>query len=187
MNIFYLDPSPKTCAQMHLDKHVVKMIIEYAQLMSTAHRVIDGVEYFDKTVNGRKIKRWLHPNPQMEINLMKASHINHPSGIWTRDNTENYMWLYAMWHYLCEEYTFRYGKIHACTRLSHELSFAPRNMKNGKFYPPTPAMPDECKIPGDSLSSYHKYYIEKKNHFARWTKRERPEWYDATGFSNTVA
>jgi hypothetical protein len=47
MNIFYLDRHPKTCAEMHLDKHVVKMIIEYAQLMSTAHRVLDGEEYFD--------------------------------------------------------------------------------------------------------------------------------------------
>ena len=58
MNIFYLDRDVRKCAQMHLDKHVVKMIIEYAQLMSTAHRYCDGEEYIDKTANGRKIKRW---------------------------------------------------------------------------------------------------------------------------------
>ena len=56
MNIFYLDPDPKVCAEMHNNKHTVKMIIEYAQLMSTAHRVLDGTEYYDKTANGRKIK-----------------------------------------------------------------------------------------------------------------------------------
>ena len=56
MNIFYLNESPETCAQMHCDKHVVKMIIEYAQLLSTAHRVIDGNPYYDKTKNGRKIQ-----------------------------------------------------------------------------------------------------------------------------------
>lgn len=177
MNIFYLDPNPKTCAEMHLDKHVVKMIIEYAQLMSTAHRVIDGEEYLDKTANNRNIKRWrLHDN--REVTLMKASHINHPSGVWCRDNTENYMWLYAMWYYLLKEYTHRYGKIHACARLENFLAIAPFKMKNGKFFAPTPAMPDECKIPGDSLNSYHKYYVERKNHFAKWTKRQIPNWYE---------
>ena len=58
MNIFYLHEEAKQCAEMHLDKHSTKMCIEYAQLMSTAHRVLDGSEYYDKTANGRKIKRW---------------------------------------------------------------------------------------------------------------------------------
>ena len=44
MNIFYLDKEVVPCAQMHLDKHCVKMILEYAQLLSTAHRVLDGME-----------------------------------------------------------------------------------------------------------------------------------------------
>ena len=81
MNIFYLDPDPRTCAEMHCDKHVVKMIIEYAQLMSTAHRVIDGTEYTDMTANGRRIKRWRLDDDRESI-LYKASHINHPSAIW---------------------------------------------------------------------------------------------------------
>ena len=54
MNIFYLNESPETCAQMHCDKHVVKMIIEYAHLLSPAHRVIDGNPYYDKTKKGAK-------------------------------------------------------------------------------------------------------------------------------------
>ena len=178
MNIFYLDPSPKVCAQMHLDKHVVKMIIEYAQLMSTAHRILDGELYIDKTANGRSIKRWRHP--EWDSTLMKASHINHPSAIWARSNKENYMWLFAMWHHLLDEYTFRYGKQHACSRLIHELGFAPNKIPNGNFYEPTPAMPDDCKIPNNSIASYHKYYIERKNHFAKWTKREVPNWYVIT-------
>ena len=60
MNIFYLNNNPKVCAQMHNDSHCSKMIIEYAQLMSTAHRVLDGESYYGKTANGRKIQRWLH-------------------------------------------------------------------------------------------------------------------------------
>ena len=78
MNIFMLHENPQTNVEMHCDKHVVKMVIEYAQLMSTAHRVLDGKLYEDRTANNRRIKRWLHPNPNMENLLYKASHINHP-------------------------------------------------------------------------------------------------------------
>lgn len=177
MNIFYLDSDPKTCAEMHLDKHVVKMIIEYAQLMSTAHRVLDGEEYYDKTANGRKIKRWRMEDPKYEAGLMKASHVNHPSGVWVRASKENYMWLNRMWNYLLLEYTYRYGKRHACADRMDVLYAWPQKIPEGKFYPPTPAMPEECKIPGNSLASYHKYYKERKNHFAKWTKREVPNWY----------
>ena len=62
MNVFYLDPNPVKCARMHVDKHVVKMIVEYAQLLSTAHRVLDGTETIEKTKNGRKIKRYRFTN-----------------------------------------------------------------------------------------------------------------------------
>jgi hypothetical protein len=176
MNIFYLDKDPKKCAEMHLDKHVVKMIIEYAQLMSTAHRILDGEEYTDLTANGRRIKRW-RLNDNREGRLMKASHINHPSGIWTRASNSNYIWLFNMWWCLLTEYTHRYGKVHSCARLLNDLMVLPKNISEGPFTEPTPAMPDDRKIPGDSLKSYHQYYIHNKNHFAKWTKREIPEWY----------
>ena len=61
MNIFHLDRDPVQSAQWMIDKHVVKMIVESAQLLSTAHRVLDGEEYYDKNKNGHKLKRWLHP------------------------------------------------------------------------------------------------------------------------------
>lgn len=186
MNIFYLDPDPKICAEMHLDKHVVKMIIEYAQLMSTAHRVLDGEEYTDLTANGRRIKRWRMQDSYMEQGLMKASHINHPSGIWVRASKENYMWLCQMWLWLMKEYTHRYGKHHACESRVEYLMDAPKNILKDNFYPPTPAMPPEVKILSanpiagrkyDVLKSYHNYYIQNKAHFAKWTKREIPLWF----------
>ena len=80
MNIFYLDEDPTKCAELHCDKHVCKMIIEYAQLLSTAHRVLDGKPYVSQTLGGRRIQRWEHPNYVMENVLYKASHVNHPSG-----------------------------------------------------------------------------------------------------------
>ena len=177
MNIFYLDSNPKKCAEMHCDKHVVKMIIEYAQLMSTAHRILDGEEYIDKTANGRKIKRWRMKDPKYESGLMKASHINHPSNIWVRTSKENYVWLNRMWNYLLLEYTHRYGKRHACADRMDVLYMWPDNISNVPFTEPTPEMPDECKISGNSLASYHKYYIDKKVRFAKWTKRTVPEWF----------
>ena len=177
MNIFYLHSAPKICAEMHCDKHVVKMIIEYSQLMSTAHRVLDGKEYYDLTANGRKIKRWRMENSKYETGLMKASHINHPSAVWVRQSRQNYMWLNQMWNYLLLEYTHRYGKRHACADRMDVLYAWPENIPNTYFTEPPPAMPDDCKIAGNSLASYHKYYVEKKVRFAKWTKREIPLWY----------
>jgi hypothetical protein len=176
MNIFYLDNHPRSCAEMHNDKHCVKMIIEYAQLMSTAHRILDGVEYTDLTANGRKIKRWRLPDDR-EQSLMKASHINHPSAVWARDSDINYIWLYNMWRWLLAEYTHRYDKVHACARLETVLSKTPSNIKIGFFTEPTPAMPDEYKVPDNSIASYRSYYINSKSHLAKWKKRQIPEWY----------
>ena len=186
MNIFYLDPDPRTCAQMHCDKHVVKMIIEYAQLMSTAHRILDGEQYTDMTAAGRRIQRW-RLNDERENILYKASHINHPSAIWTRDSEINYRWLFNMWTALLDEYTHRYGKIHACARILTTLAKPPRNIKFGEpFYAPTPAMPQDLKIVAknpvagrkyDVLKSYHNYYIQEKASFAKWKNRNTPEWF----------
>jgi hypothetical protein len=153
------------------------MIIEYAQLLSTAHRIRDGQEYYDLTANGRKIKRWRLPDDR-EQRLMKASHINHPSNVWARANHLNYKWLYEMWVHLLDEYTYRYGKVHACARLRDVLAKLPEKIPVGLCETePTPAMPDDCKIVNNSLASYHKYYNEKKTRFARWTKRPAPNWY----------
>ena len=94
MNVFYLDKDPIIAAQMSCDKHVVKMILESAQLLSTCHGVQDGTEWYDKTANGRRIKRWKHPNSNMEGVLYKASHINHPSAKWVRENAIQYQFMY---------------------------------------------------------------------------------------------
>ena len=176
MNIFYLDTNPKTCAEYHCDKHVVKMIIEYAQLMSTAHRVLDGEEYLDKTANGRSIRRW-RVSGNAEHRLMKASHVNHPSASWTRSSKENYLWLNRMWQYLLSEYSLRYNRRHACEKYADVLYPWPKNIPDGPFTEPPPAMPDYCKVPGNSIASYHKYYINEKVRFAKWKNREIPLWF----------
>src|SRR6056297_279684 len=109
MNIFYLDPNPKTAAMFHNDKHVRKMILEYAQMLSTAHRVIDGEEFYDKNKAGHKIKRW-KLNDERENVLYKATHYNHPSAAWIRMSKAHYSWTYNLFFHLCKEFEYRWGK-----------------------------------------------------------------------------
>ena len=178
MNIFYLNYNPVTCAQEHVDKHVVKMIVEYAQLLSTAHRVIDGFSYYDRTSNGRKIKRFKLDEPR-ESNLYKASHVNHPSAIWARSSTSHYKWLYELFEQCCIEYTRRYGKFHSTERLKSYLGYPPKNLINNGWTEPPPAMPDKYKIPGDSIQSYRNYYIGDKVSFAKWkSPAKMPLWFE---------
>ena len=186
MNIFYLHHNPKTCAEYHNDKHCVKMILEYGQLMSTAHRILDGTHYYGKTANGRNISRWLLEDPVREAALWKASHINHPSAVWTRESRGNYYWLYHLWTSLMDEYHHRYGKQHSARKLMTHLVSAPQNIPSGLFTQPTPAMPDDCKVYNevatdrftlDSIASYRNYYNKNKTHLAKWKNRPVPIWY----------
>jgi hypothetical protein len=177
MNIFYLDPTPQTCASMHVDKHCVKMILETAQLLSTAHRVLDGVETIGLSQSGRKAKRWVLPDERESI-LYAATHINHPSAIWCRYSIQNYSWLCSLLDALCKEYTYRYGKIHKCEQIGlvKALGKLPNNIHIKEFTEPTPAMPDQYKVPGNSVKSYHNYYIGEKGRMFSWTNRPTPEF-----------
>ena len=179
MNIFYLHKDPKTCAEMHIDKHCVKMIIEYAQLMSTAHRMLDGLEYEGRTKTGRRVKRWLCEDIAKEQIVDKASHIHHPSAVWVRESAYQYWWLYQMWSHLCDEFTYRYGKQHLTDyKLRKVLREIPKNAPlNKKFTEPPQAMPDEVKVVGDSITAYRQYYMKHKRGFATWKKDRKPAWF----------
>lgn len=180
MNFFILDRNPHKSATMHLDKHVVKMAIEYCQMLSTAHRILDGTMYLGKTKNNRNIKRWAHPDSEMEQMLYKASHINHPTSVWARESAENYSYLYDTWIELLREYTYRYGKIHMSgAKLSELLKEPPRNIPDVPFTDPPPAMSHypQCIVEGDIVQSYRNYYKEAKAGFAKWTKRPAPKWF----------
>lgn len=181
MNIFYLHNDPVTCAQLHTDKHVVKMILEYAQLLSTAHRILDGHGVIELTANGRRIKRWKLES-ELDKVLYKSTHSNHPSAIWARQSIANYRWLALMLRALCREYTYRYGKTHKVEReglMLTLLSNVPYNIpRTNNFTEPTPAMPDEYKVQNDSIKSYINYYVGAKKHLASWKNRNIPSWYE---------
>ena len=154
------------------------MILEYCQLLSTAHRYLDGVEVIGKSKTGRNAKRW-KLNDERDTILYSATHINHPSAVWCRKNAANYEWLHKLLVALCKEYTYRYGKVHKCERegLVAQLARLPDTITSAPFTQPTPAMPDEVKIAGDSVASYRNYYINNKTHLANWKNREVPSWY----------
>ena len=179
MNIFYLDRNPQLCAEMHNNKHCVKMILEYAQLLSTAHRILDGTQSVRLSKSGRKQTYWSLPD-ERDSYLYSATHVNHPSAIWVRKSDQNYMYLAELLEMLCGEYTYRYEKTHKieATGLMQNLkNNFPKNIPQGEFTEPTPAMPEHHKVAGDSIKSYHNYYIHDKQRMAVWKNRPTPSWY----------
>lgn len=155
MNIFYLSENPVDCAQQHCDKHCVKMVVESAQLLSTAHRVI---------------------NESVDLPIYKIAHKNHPSAIWCRTTDSNYKWLYKLFVALLEEYEYRYERSHKCWSLVPYLCNTPTGIVSGPFTPPPPAMPDQYKST-NVIESYRNYYNGAKASFAKWKNRPTPEWF----------
>lgn len=180
MNVFYLHGDPKICARQHVDRHVVKMILEYAQLLSTAHRVLDGLETERISARGRNGKVLKLPDTREAV-LYKATHVNHPSARWVRHSIRNYRWLFRLWIALLEEYTYRYGKVHACARLTEALRTPPgRIPAKEPFSAPWRVMPEEYKTPRSrpdyTVRSYRSYYNGAKRSLFSWTNRRAPRW-----------
>ena len=159
------------------------MPIEYAQLMSTAHRLLDGEMYLGKTAIGRNIKRWRLHDEREDI-LYKASHINHPSAIWVRESIENYFEMYKLYMAVLAEFTNRYGKIHGSSKPSIALIRPPKNIPMVKGTQLPQCMPEICKVKNNPILAYRNYYIVEKNSFASWKNREIPEWFQTKDIMN---
>ena len=144
MNIFYLDKCPVKAAKYQYNKHVVKMILESAQMLCTAHHHYDE----NTTVP------------------YKRAHYNHPSTIWVRENSLHYDWLYEHMLALGKEYTKRYNNIHlSIYKCKVPLANQPKNILHEPFEQPPQAMPDEYKN-NCSIKAYWDYYIGDKKHIA---------------------
>jgi hypothetical protein len=161
MNIFYFDDCPTKCAQAQPDKMLVKMPLETAQMLCTAHRELDGDDWADKQ------------------GLYKTAYKNHPCTIWARECSANYRWLYEHFLALGDEYSLRYNKVHASVaKLETPLFLQPDNIKyTDEKTPIAQAMPDQYKRKHDPIYAYRAYVINEK-HYAKWEKgRDRPEWW----------
>lgn len=179
MNVFYLSKSIQECVEMHCDKHVTKMVTEYVQIMSTAHRVLDGEEQYVLSAKGRRQKTFVLRSAGDNELMNKATHYNHPSTVWARSNRSCYEYLHKLTVALCTEHTHRYGTIRSCVTsgLLDRLATPPLNIKDGEFTEPPPAMDDDYIVPGNSVESYRRYYMGAKRHIAEWKNRSIPYWY----------
>jgi hypothetical protein len=181
MNIFYVDEDPAIAAQSLVDKHVVKMILESAQLLSTAHRVLDGYPVEGVRVNietgkARKVTAWKIDDERDSL-IYSATHINHPSAIWCRNSVENYNWLVDHLFALMQEYTFRYEKVHKCFGdLSYTLQSPPHKLKEWDWTTMPSCMDEIYRISDSPIDNYRNYYNVGKANLHKWTKRNPPEW-----------
>lgn len=153
MNIFVLDTDPVKAAQYHCDKHVVKMILETAQLLCSVHHATEA-EY--------------------DIPY-KATHINHPCAKWARESTGNYYWLQSLGDALCQEYTYRYGKVHKSQAVIDWAFLNEPDIPEGDMTPFAHAVDDDLKELSPTVDVYRGYYHRKSwDMDMRYTKRNKP-------------
>lgn len=150
MNIFYTSDCPQQAAENLCMVHINKMIIESAQVLSTAHRLLDGSE---------------------DEALYKATHVNHPSSVWVRQSVSHYMWLYQHMAAMMGLYTKVRGKVHGTEdRCLDVLSEIPKAIPVKPSTQPPICMPDEYKV-GGVCKSYQNYLGSK---YAEWRSRAKP-------------
>lgn len=153
MNIFVLDLNVRTCARYHADQHVVKMILESAQLLCTVINETGGNAPY------------------------KSTHVNHPCTQWAGKSLSNWLWLQRLALALNDEYRYRYRVIkdHMSAGMLRNLS--PPQMDDVGLTEFAQAMPDEYKVQGNAVAAYRRFYVGEKSHFAKWTRRRPPKWF----------
>ncbi len=156
MNIFVIENNVDGCAKSLCDKHLVKMILEYAQLLSTAHHILD---------------------PELDhSSIYRKTHINHPCTKWVIKSSSNYQWLFKLLVKCLLEYTRRYKKVHKTQSLLRYLKNTPRNIAIGGLTPFVQCMPDEYKG-SDTVEAYRRYYNGAKVGIAKWKDGLVPNWF----------
>lgn len=151
MNIFVIHKCPFLAARLMCDKHVVKMILESAQLLSTAHHI-----------------------NKSDIIAYRPTHTKHRCTLWVSSTSANYEWLFTHMIGLMNEYTYRYGKIHLCSYLIQDLAINP--CKYGLLEPFALAMPVEHQNYESAIECYRSYYKSKPDFIFDYTNREVPNW-----------
>lgn len=157
-NVFVLSKDAKECAQFHCDAHVRKMVIEYAQLMSEAHFILDEVGH------------------EQDARFCKPFNPNHPRSKWVRESRKNYEWLYKLWVELNWEYVSRFGKENAIYRRCVDVLISPpESLEDNGFTRPALAMPDHIKMTS-VIDSYRYYYVSEKDRLLKYTNASEPKW-----------
>lgn len=159
MNIFVLDEDAAAAARYHCDKHVVRMILESGQMLSTAHRLAGG--------------------EPPSSSIYKASYPNHPCTNWVRESQGNYRWLHSLVVALCAQYRIRYRKTHSAeSMILGPLDSMPSDITAVERTPFTQVMPHTYRVPDSPVLAYRLYYVGVKMQFAHWRAVEKPYWLD---------
>ncbi len=153
MNIFILDTDVRVCARFHADQHVVKMILESAQMLCTV----------------------LHEHGVQAP--YRPTHRSHPCTLWAGRSLANWLWLRRLALALNREFRYRFRKDrdHASARVVAGLPRPP--LRDEGLTPFAQALPDVYRVPGDAVKAYRAFYIGEKARFVRWTRRRPPAWY----------
>ena len=191
MNLFILSSNPTEAAEAHADKHVVKMILEACQMLYSAHWVSAYPELLENksAIAISRAQKLLDLPPS----LVKAPcrgkvsdpareqgyrpvHLHHPCTKWIRASLENYIWACDLAIAIGKEFTFRYGKIHACQQHAEWLKANPPLLEAKGLQTFAIAMKAEYKISDDPIECYHHYYRTSKEErgLLQYTRRERP-------------
>lgn len=155
MNIFILDNNIPKCARYHADRHVVKMILEGAQMLcSVLHQQGLAAPY-------------------------RATHARHPCTLWAGASLENWQWLKRLTLQLNKEFLFRYQKTtwHRSALVVQDLQQPP--LPRLGLTPFAQAMPEKYRAPGDAVQAYRNFYVGEKARIATWTRRRPPRWFQA--------
>jgi len=197
MNLFYLDTDHDTNAQYHVDKHVVKMILEAAEMLSMAHIVARSVGFYpDKLPTDEYREAVLYkstfkdkaPEDRDIPYVGRDAHLNHPSTVWVRSSSENYYWTYCYMHSLEMERRYRNPngvpehKAYMLTRTKLDdvpvvlarIPMTPFALAMGSMREAYPEYINDA----DPIGSYRRFYMADKSTFASWKYREPPPWWD---------
>jgi hypothetical protein len=154
MNIFHLSSNLTECAQFHVDRWTPKLALEAAQCLSNQH--------------------------DLAIAPYRRSHINHPISKWIAESSGNYLYTCQYAKAICQEYTYRYGKIGKVEPIIDWLaSNIPSHIPEGNFANPPRCFgsyQDLIPVTDCYITDYRNYVNIAKKHLFKWTKRDKPAW-----------
>ena len=187
MNIFILHWKQRKAARWHVDKHVIKMLLETCQLLYTAHWVLfypflrecKSAIALSKTQKCLEVPEYMWSAPVTKSGEIgyRPCHIWHPCQKWTRVCSGNYLWLAKLGLELAKEFQVRFKKEHSCEKhikwlydnIPLDIKMFPR-----RVFPI--AMYNEYKISKDPIVCYRNYYRKGKINLIQYTGREKPHW-----------
>jgi len=190
MNIFVLHYKQRKAARWHVDKHIVKMLLEYCQLLYTAHWALFYPELLEcqsaialsRAQKKLSVPEYMKTAPKCDSTDepgYRPCHIHHPCAVWTRGSIGNYKWLVQLGIEVAREFSYRFGKIHSCQKHIEWLQdHAPPTIKKLPRMKFAIAMDESYRITNNAIQCYRYYYntSKKERGLIKYSKRQTPHW-----------